>query len=141
MASLRVVWDTNVFISTFLFHGRSSILAQMLFDGRFTLLVSESILEEYFEVAIRPRFRVSHQEVRELLANMAPWMLLIHPPLPLRSQHFLRDPDDAKFLECAVAGRARYLVTGDMDLLSLKHYRSAAIRSVAAFLKIIGNKP
>ena len=132
MVSSRVVWATNVFISTFLLHGRSTILAQELFNGKFTLLVSEPILAEYFGVAVRPRFRSRPEEIKELLGRLAPWMHLIRVGRPLRGVS-IRDPSDLKFLECAVIGRARYLVTGDQDLLRIKRHGQVLIVSIHDF--------
>jgi predicted nucleic acid-binding protein len=46
-----------------------------------------------------------------------------------------QDPDDDKFLQCAVAGRAECLVTGDRDLLDLCSYRRVRILAVRDFLE------
>ena len=135
MVPLRVVWDTNVFISTILLHGRSTRLAHHLMDGRMTLLVSEPILEEYFGVAIRPRFGTTQREVRALLEGLVPWMRLIHPK-SLRNLS-LSDASDLKFLECAAAGGASHLITGDHALIRLGRCRGVAIISSTSFLKIL----
>jgi predicted nucleic acid-binding protein len=45
-----------------------------------------------------------------------------------------RDPSDNKFLECAVAGKARVIISGDKDLLSLGRYRQVRIQTPAQFL-------
>lgn len=50
-----------------------------------------------------------------------------------------RDPDDDKFIECAVAGKAKYLVSGDLDLLSLGGYGSVKIVSSSRLLELIGS--
>lgn len=136
MAPFRVVLDTNVFISTFILHGRSTRLAQQLFDGKFTLLVSEPILEEYFGVAIRPRFKTNLPEVRTLLEGLGPWMRVVPYPKPLPNIS-ISDMSDLKFLECAVGGGASHLVTGDHVLLRLKHCRRVAVISIASFLRIL----
>lgn len=134
---MGVVWDTNVFISTLILHGRSAaILAQALWGEKFKLLVSEPILAEYFDVAIRPRFRSTREDVRELLERLSPWMRIVHPLRSVR-EHRLRDPDDLKFLTCAVAGHARYLVTGDKDLLDLERHGQVTIVPPRSFLKAI----
>ena len=137
MAPLRVVFDTNVFISTFILHGRSTRLAQVLFEGKFTLLVSEEILDEYFEVAIRPRFHSTPGEVKELLGRLVPWMHLVHDPRPIRVSR-LRDPEDLMFLKCAATGHAQFLVTGDKALLVLRRYRQVPIVSPRRFLQELG---
>jgi predicted nucleic acid-binding protein len=49
-----------------------------------------------------------------------------------------RDPDDDRVLECAVTGKADVIVTGDLDLLSLREYEGISIIQVAEFLDLIG---
>ena len=136
MAAPRAVLDTNVFISTFLLHGRSALLAKKLFEGKFTLLVSEPILEEYYGVAIRPRFRASRLEIKALFENLTPWMHFLHRPHPLAGFSF-QDPSDLKFIECAISAGAGHLVTGDRALLGLKRYRKVSIVSIASFLQVL----
>ena len=55
-----------------------------------------------------------------------------------RLPNVLRDREDQKFLECAVAGRAAYLVTGDNDLRELGTFRGTTMLTVGDFLKQIG---
>lgn len=136
MESTRAVWDTNVFISTFVLHGRSVALAHTIFERGVLLVVSEPVLAEYYEVASRPRFHGTRQEVHELLRRLSPWFHLVRNPTPLHVAA-LRDASDVKFLECAVNGQARYLVTGDRDLLVLKRYQGVTICSPRTFLEAL----
>ena len=132
-SGLRAVWDTNVLISAFLLRGRSSLLVQALFANKITLFVSEPILKEYFEVAIRPKFGRSFAEIKRLLQLLTPHMVLVTPKT--RLEQILTDPVDLKFIECALEAKAGYLVTGDKSLLALRRYQRVKIVSVQTFLR------
>jgi len=133
---MRVVLDTNTLVSALLFHGTASRLIPLWQSGRMTLLISGPILEEYLRVLAFPKFRVTDQEIRGLIEEeVLPFVETVKPPR--RLLHPCRDPEDAKFLECAVAGRARYLVTGDQDLRVLGTYRRVSILTVGEFLETI----
>lgn len=53
----------------------------------------------------------------------------------------VRDPDDAKFITCAATAGVRWLVSGDDDLLSLRHIQSVEIISVTTVLQLLKGKP
>lgn len=132
---LRVVWDTNVFISTFLIYGRSSSLADAVFKDKLLLLVSEDILKEYFDVAIRPKFGRTIYEVKRLLLKLRQWSEII--PIKTSADIKLKDLSDQKFLDCAINGRASYIISGDKDFLSLEAYKGVKIVSISTFIRII----
>jgi hypothetical protein len=130
---MRVVLDTNTLISALLFSGTASRLVPLWQSGEITLLLSKAILQEYLQVLTYPKFRISDQEVRGLIEEeVLPFVETIE--VRKRLTVVRRDPDDNKFLECAVTGGAQYLVTGDRDLLELGSYRGITILSVADFL-------
>ena len=136
-ALMRVVLDTNTLISALLFHGTASRLVALWQSGRFTLLVSRAILEEYLRVLAYPKFRLTDQDIRGLVEEeVLPYVVTVR--VRLRLSVVRRDPEDNKFLECAVAGRAEYLVTGDQDLRELDSYRGVTILTVGEFLERTG---
>lgn len=133
---MRIVLDTNTLVSALLFGGTASRLLPLWQSGRITLLISRAILEEYLRVLAYPKFRLTPAEIRSLIEEeVLPFAETIVPRRRLRVVR--RDPDDDKFLECAVAGRARFLLTGDQDLHSLGAYRGVTIRSAGEFLESI----
>jgi putative PIN family toxin of toxin-antitoxin system len=133
---MRVVLDTNTLVSALLFRGTASRLIPLWQSGRVTPLISGPILEEYLRVLAYPRFRLTDQEVRILIEEeVLPFVETVRPTRRLLVP--CRDPEDAKFLECAVAGRARYVVTGDQDLGVLGSYRRIPILTVGEFLEAI----
>lgn len=132
---MRVVLDTNTLISSLLFSGTASRLVPLWQFRRITLLLSKAILQEYIRVLAYPKFRLSDQEIRGLIEEqLLPFVETIKVKRRLRVVR--RDPEDNKFLECAVAGRAAYLLTGDRDLLALGSYRGITILPIGEFLKL-----
>ena len=131
---MRVVLDTNVVVSALLFTGISSKLVPLWQGGVITALVSRSILEEYLRVLSYPRFKLSEGDIRGLIQEeLLPYVEVVKPGRRLRVVD--RDPSDDKFVECAVAGKARVIISGDKDLLSIGRYRKTLIQSPAQFLE------
>ena len=130
---MRVVLDTNAVISALLFSGVSSKLVSLWQNGLITPLLSREILDEYLRVLSYPKFELSENEIKELIQEeILPYAEVVKPKRRLRV--IQRDPADNKFLECAVAGKASVIISGDKDLLSLGRYRQVHIQSPAQFL-------
>lgn len=131
---VRAVLDANTVISALLFSGTASRLVSLWQSRRVALLVSREILEEYLRVLAYPKFKLSDQEIRLLVEEeLLPFVQTVR--VRRRLAVVRRDPDDDKFLECAVAGRAAYLVTGDRDLRELDSFRGITILAVGEFLE------
>jgi uncharacterized protein len=130
----RVVLDTNTVVSALLFTGTASRLVPVWQSRRITILVSRPILEEYLRVLAYPKFHLDEEEIRRLIEEE---VLSYAGAVTVRERldAVVRDPDDQKFVECAVAGRADYLVSGDPDLLELETYRGISILSVGEYLR------
>ena len=131
---MRVVLDTNVVVSALLFTGISSKLVQLWQGDVITALVSRTILEEYLRVLSYPKFKLSEGDIRGLIQEeLLPYVEVVKPGRRLRVVD--RDPSDDKFVECAVAGKARVIISGDKDLLSIGRYQKILIQSPAQFLE------
>lgn len=131
---IRAVLDTNVVVSALLFSGPPSRLISAWQSGRLSPVVSAPILDEYIRVLAYPKFKLTNTEIRGLLEEeLIPFIETV-TAVPTNIPD-LRDPDDAKFIACAVAVGVRWLVSGDDDLLSLHHVESVDILSVTAFLQ------
>lgn len=134
---MRVVLDTNTIVSALLFSGTASRLVPLWQSRRITPLVSRAILEEYLRVLAYPKFRLTDAEIRSLIEEeVLPFVEAVS--VRGRMRVVRRDPTDDKFLECAAAGRAAYLVTGDRDLRELRSFRRIPIVAVGEFLERTG---
>ena len=136
---MRVVLDTNIFVSSFLSPaGPPAQIVAFLRHGRFEVAVSEDILSEYREILNEDPIRERHGYTPEQLDAILVDLRGVATVIPAeRLQHIgavAADPDDNKFIECAVAAGADFIVSGDKHLLSLKVYSGVQILSPAAFL-------
>jgi putative PIN family toxin of toxin-antitoxin system len=131
----RLVIDTNTLISRLLLAG--SIPAQAVRKAVDTsqLLVSEATMNELADVLSRPKFNryVSIEERQQYIRLVGRAAELVPIVCPVR---VCRDPKDDKFLELAVNGSARLIVTGDEDLLVLHPFQTIAILTPAAYLAL-----
>lgn len=134
---MRVVLDTNTVVSALLFSGTASRLVSLWQSRRITILISKQILQEYLRALAYPRFRLSDKEIRGLIEDeLLPFVETVQ--VTRRLTVVRRDPEDNKFLECATAGRAQYLVTGDQHLREVGSYRGISILTVGEFLERTG---
>jgi putative PIN family toxin of toxin-antitoxin system len=132
----RAVLDTNVLISALLFPGLPSRLVTAWQEGTLLPVVSPPILDEYLRALAYPKFKLTAEEISGLLEEaLLPFIETVHTKGP----HFklLADPDDAKFIECALAADVPWIVSGDADLLGLGSVQSVQIVTVRSFLDIL----
>lgn len=97
--------------------------------------VDEAIRQEYLRVLAYPKFKLTPEEVRDAIEELLPSAEVAAPKRRLRI--IRRDPADNRFLECALAANAQYLVSGDDDLLSLETFQGIRVVSVTEFLAIL----
>lgn len=116
----RVVLDTNVVLSALVFRGVASALVRHAWQaGVIQPLASTPTVQELLRVLAYPKFRLTADDRRELLGDYLPWTATVRIPDPAPDVPACRDLHDRPFLQLAVAGRARFLVSGDKDLLAL----------------------
>jgi uncharacterized protein len=112
---MRVVLDTNILISAcWKAGGLEEQLVQRCLAGHLQAIVSPDLWAEYEEVLRRPKFSSLKPRVDKLLANLEPILLRVTPTQKLL---LALDPDDNLILECAQAGHASHIITGN-----LKHF-------------------
>ncbi len=136
---IRVVLDTNVVVSALLFAGAPGELVGLWKRGLIRPLLSREILDEYLRVLAYPKFQLTEEEIRFLLfREILPWFEVVE--VTDHSLYVPEDPEDDKFLRCAVSGRADFLVSGDQHLLSLPR-PPVPVLSVREFLRHIKERP
>lgn len=130
---MRVVVDTNVFVSLLIRPGDSFIALTEYLDQNATILYSSETMTELVDVLRRQKF--ARYTTAEEVAALVEW-IAGQGELVVVDQNVTgsRDAADDKFLALATAGHADYLVTGDKDLLVLKRIATAPIVSPAEFL-------
>ncbi len=135
---MKVVLDTNVVVSAIL-RGRrpAEIILFVTEQPDIEWVVSSEILEEYRNVIRRPKFGLSEEIVRQWLDLIDEMASVVEVTLQV---DFPRDQKDAKFLACAFATHADYLVTGDHDFEEAQRYGRTVIISVSQFELLVMRK-
>ncbi|MCH7724512.1 MAG: putative toxin-antitoxin system toxin component, PIN family [Bacteroidetes bacterium] len=137
---MRVVIDTNVFISSFLGRGNPKQIIDLWKNGSLTICLSREIIDEYVEVLIRLGIK-NAREIEELLQLFAQGYHSIFTAKIKTLKIVMEDPDDNKFFECAVSLKARYIISGDKNVLKVKDYCGIKVVNPKYFLtKFEGSK-
>ena len=129
---IKVVVDTNVFISSF-FGGSPRKIIDLWKSGEITLCLSKPIVDEYIEVLRRFKLQ-DEKELEELLGLFAHGVHLVYTAKTPELHVVEEDPDDDKFIECAVALKAKYVITGDSAVRKIRNYMNIKIVSPGEFL-------
>jgi putative PIN family toxin of toxin-antitoxin system len=129
----RIIIDTNLWIS-FLITKDFAKIDEILFSRRGILVFSQELLDEFLEVAKRPKFRrfFSTTEIEELLETIDEYADFVKVQTQIE---ICRDPKDNFLLSLSVDGNADYLLTGDKDLLELTKFGETTIITISDFLQ------
>lgn len=130
---VKVVLDTNVYISAVLFGRKLEEIRRLSQEGKIELLVSEAIIAEVAEV-LRRKFNWESWQISQVIDEIRETTTLVIPNQTLSVIE--KDEDDNRILECAVEGKAQYIISGDKShLLPLKEYQGIKILSPDQFLR------
>ena len=135
---MKVVIDTSVVVSA-AFRDRTpeEIILFIVRSLDFEWIASPDILTEYVEVLGRPKFGLAPSVVREWESLLRVFVTLVAVPPDIS---FVRDQKDAKFLTCAVAANAHYLITSDSDFVEAQSLLKTVICSVSQFKSLFVDK-
>jgi putative PIN family toxin of toxin-antitoxin system len=134
MGPIKVVIDTNVLISGLLFGGTPGKLISLWQGGVIKPIASKDIFDEYLRVLTYPRFRLDEEEINFILyREILPYFDIIDAPSGKRV--IAADPADDKFIHCALACDAAYIISGDQHLLASTVHHKIKILSPAEFLE------
>jgi putative PIN family toxin of toxin-antitoxin system len=129
---VKVVLDTNVFVSGVFFRGAPYLILRAWRDGRLIPVFSPGILEEYRRVGTRLGNQFPGVDLTPFLALLlTSGRLCVPPALPAP---VCQDPDDDKFISCALAARCRNIVSGDRHLLNVSGYRNLQVWRPRSFV-------
>ena len=135
---MRVVCDTNVLVSGILFNGPPRDVLLLASRGVVTNCISGDILSEVEKVLLRPKFKITPEQVSGILVLFRDTFELV---LPVRRFKVVSsDPDDDRILEAAVAAEAEIVVSGDRHLLSIGSWNGIRIVSPGDLLRQLGTR-
>ena len=121
---MRVILDTNVVLSAIFFGGIPGRILNAYRDGKLILVLSPEILEEYRATAARlaEKFDVEYDALLEWIAIHSEMEQSMHLSTPICA-----DPDDDKFIACALALNAKIICSGDRHLLDVNGYQEIEV--------------
>jgi putative PIN family toxin of toxin-antitoxin system len=136
---IKVVLDANIFVSSIIVpKGNSAQIIDLIVKEKIELIISQSILEEVRRVLFYPHIQKRHQHndkrIYEFIKDWA--RIAKFAPGKVKIDAIKDDPTDNKYLECAVEGKANYIVSGDKHLKKLKEYQGIKIVEPAVFLAL-----
>mgnify|MGYP001607869422 FL=1 len=141
MLKIRAVIDTNILVSGIISpKGAPRKILDLARKEVFKVVTSISINHETLNVLHRACIYTKYNLTEEIIDDVSAFMY--EGTVLTEDQYALsrvkKDPEDNKFIACALEGEADYIVSGDAHLLGLKHYRGIQIVDARGFLKIIG---
>jgi putative PIN family toxin of toxin-antitoxin system len=128
---MRIVIDTNVIASAVFFGGRPYQLLRYIMENYVEVVASKEIVDEYEEIILRLQQKYPAITTKIPFHDILAKLEIIRVSSDI---HVSRDPDDDKFISCAVDGKCLYIVSGDSDLLSIGKYEGIEILTVSDFL-------
>ena len=135
-SELKVVIDTNVFISAALFHSETNRLVPLWQTEKIVYLISSEILKEYIRVLSYRKFNLTRKEIRYIIEEeLLPYTHSVKVKTKINVVE--EDFEDNKFVSLAIDGKAKFIVSGDKHLLKLKKIQGIKLVSVKEFLKYV----
>ncbi len=136
MSKLRVVLDTNVLLISIARKSKYRPIFDSLLEGKFQAVISNEILSEYVEIIERKANAIVAHNIAESITNLSNVEKI---EISYKWNLIQSDPDDNKFVDCAIAGRVQYIVTNDnhFNILNKIPYPKVDIISIQDFLEKI----
>ncbi len=127
---MRILIDTNILISGLFFNGLPKKLLSELDEEKFHICVNDKIFEEYTkkinQKILKPKYSLDKELRKKFFSNLQSFEIV-------SDLKICRDPDDDKFINCAIDAKAIYIVSGDNDLLTIKNFAGIEIVTAREF--------
>lgn len=137
-AITKVVLDTNIFISGFGWNGKPEEVLKIIKDRQIINYASAEILEEIRRVISYPKLRFPEPLQIKILEFVLFYSEFVEPQKRIFT--VTEDPNDNKFLECAIEAQAEYIISGDPHLLNMKKFKTVKILPASELLYIVSKK-
>lgn len=119
---MNIVIDTNVVISGTFFGGAPRKVLEAVVGKDVSAYATTEIIEEYKDIV---QEMIDRKQGHLSAAILDPFVQRLHLVEPSTSVEVSRDPDDDKFIGCAIDSKSYYIVSGDKDLLVIEKYRDS----------------
>jgi len=132
---MKVVLDTNIFISSFYWPGNPRKVFDRITNGIDELYIIDEILNEIVSVMIRSKFNTNDDKIKEYVKIIESYSIKLSSKKI--SEDVSRDKDDNKIIQCGLDGDVDYIITGDKDLLILKEHKKIKIVNPKEYLGMV----
>ena len=132
---MKLVLDTNIFISAFYWGGNSQKIIDRIVEGIDELYISNEILNEISDVMSRPKFKSTSEIIRKYIQSIEKIGKKVF--ISGKIKGICRDKEDDDIIECGITSGADCLITGDDDLLVLGSYQNLKILSIRDYLNMM----
>ena len=129
---IKVVLDTNIYISGILFAGKPREVLDLAIKGKIHVFISPDILSELRDVLSRKKFGFSPEHVDIIIREIESITTMVNPA---KKYSIVSHDSDNIIIDCAMESRVEYIITGDNDLLCLNKYKSVTIINPALFIE------
>lgn len=131
----RLILDTNIIVSAIFWKGTSARLLEFIENNNLEIVVTTKILNEYIKTAFRlDIIKKTKLAEREILLALNKIINMSTYELSETEIKLARDPKDDKFLEAAVDGKCKFIISYDKDLLDINVYKGIKIMKPEDFL-------
>lgn len=127
---MNIVIDTNVVISGIFFGGYPRKILEAVADKQISAYATTEIINEYYEIIDEMIKRKQGRINNSVLSQLVSKLKIIQSS---SSVNICRDPDDNKFIECAIDANALYIISGDKDLLDIQKFNNIQIVNTKFF--------
>jgi uncharacterized protein len=128
---MKIVIDANLFISAFFWQGNPKKVIDRIINKLDDLFISVDILNEITDVINRPKFKADKKETENYISEIKKIANIVDISEQI---NLSRDKKDNKYIDCAIAAGADFIVSGDIHLLELKEYGKIKIVKAKDYL-------
>ena len=132
---MKIVLDTNVFISGIFFSGPPSQILQSWRQSKTKIVLTEQILAEYQRIGAELSAKYPSVNIEPIIELFTIFGEFVETRGI--SETICEDPDDNKFIECAIASQSKLIVSGDKHLLNISGYKEIEVLKPREFVTII----
>jgi putative PIN family toxin of toxin-antitoxin system len=132
---IKTVIDTNVIVSAIFFKGKPRQVLESALKGYIKIYITEDIILELKDVLHKNKFNLSSELIENIISELISLAEWVEP-----SEHFHvieNDPSDNIFLDCALAGKVEYIISGDKHLLEIEKWQNIEIVNPDKLLQIL----
>jgi len=132
---MKLVLDTNIFVSAFYWGGNPQKIIDRIVEGTDELYISNEILDEVAATMARPKFKTRPEIIERYVRTIEKIGKKVF--ITGKTKGICRDKDDDDKIECGILSGADYLITGDNDILVLGDYQQIKFITAEKYLKLL----